>query len=114
MAPKLSPEQVDNKLVEIRLYVRAHLADLTARGAASLQKTFAVSKKDIAMIDSPIRSSFYKFLWREEKRFTESQRNFADDTFALLAQHRQSSDVYTRAGTGSAAASSNSLQRDRS
>ena len=46
-------------------------------------------------------------------RFTEAECNYADDTFALLAQYRQSNGVYKHAETDCTIASSNAPQRDR-
>ena len=113
MAPKLSPDQIDNKLVEIRHYVHAHVADLTAQGSASLKAVFGTPRNK-KMVDCKIKTSFYKFLWREEDRFTQAQRSHADETFVLLTQHRQISSVDTHAESSSGVASSSGLQRDRS
>ena len=45
MAPKLSPQQIDNKFLEMRFYLRARLADFTARGAAFFKTILKPSKK---------------------------------------------------------------------
>ena len=40
MAPKLSAQQIDSKLADIRDYVRADLRNLVARGAATMKAVF--------------------------------------------------------------------------
>ena len=105
MPPKLSTEQIDSKLVEIRDFVRGHLPHLAARVSVSLKHLFN-SNDD--------KTGSYLFLHRYEERFSEPQQRYADETFALLAQYRQSSGVNTRAETDCTAASSNAPQRDRS
>ena len=107
MPPKLSADQIQGKLVEIRQYVRAHLPNLVARGSTSLKATFGGQR-------DKRETAFYLFLYKSDARFTEAQRNYADETFALLTQFRESSGVNTRAETGSSAASSTGLRRDRS
>ena len=79
MPPKLGAEQIDNKLVEIRDYVRDHHLDFAGRGSASLKLAFT-PKQD--------GTGFYQFLHRSEERFSEAQQRYADDTFALLTQNR--------------------------
>ena len=113
MPPKLSPDQIQGKLVEIRQYVRAHLPNLVARGSTSLKATFG-GQHDRLSMDDKRETAFYYFLYKSDARFTEAQRNYADETFELLAQHRQNIGVHTCAETGSRAASSSGLQRDRS
>jgi hypothetical protein len=109
MAPKLSAQQIDSKLADIRDYVRADLRNLVARGAATLKAVFRQVN-----IEHHTEKAFYFFLWKYEERFSEAQQAYADETFALLAQYRQSSGFHTRAETGCRAASSNDPQRDRS
>ena len=96
MPPKLSTDQIDSKLVEIRDFVRGHLSHLAAKASVSLKHVFH-SYDD--------KTGFYRFLHRYEERFSEPQRRYADETFALLAQYAE---------TGCRAASSNDPQRDRS
>jgi hypothetical protein len=109
MPPKLSAQQIDSKLADIRDYVRADLRNLVARGAATLKAVFRQVN-----IEHHTEKAFYLFLWKYEERFSEAQQAYADETFALLAQYRQSSGFHTRAETGCRAASSNDPQRDRS
>jgi hypothetical protein len=113
MPPKLSADQIQGKLVEIRQYVRAHLPNLVARGSTSLKATFG-GQRDRLSMDDKRETTFYYFLYKSDARFTEAQRNYADETFALLTQYRQSIVVHTRAKTGSGAVSSIGSQRDRS
>ena len=110
MAPKLSAQQIDSKLADIRDYVRADLRNLVARGGATLKAVFRQVRKQ----QSHTEKAFYLFLWKYEERFSEAQQAYADETFALLAQYRQSIGSNTCAETGCRAASSNNLQRDRS
>ena len=105
MAPKLSTDQIDSKLVEMRDFVCGHLPHLAAKASVSLKHVFPSYGDE---------TGFYFFLHKYEERFSEPQRRYADETFALLAQYRQRSGVNTRAETGCSAASSNGLQRDRS
>ena len=109
MAPKLSAQQIDSKLADIRDYVRADLRNLVARGGATLKAVFSRVGQQ-----SHREKAFYLFLWKYEERFSEAQQAYADETFALLAQYRQSIGSNTCAETGCRAASSNNLQRDRS
>ena len=113
MPPKLSAQQIDSKLADIRDHVRADLRNLVARGAATMKAVFG-AKRDRVNMEDHTATAFYAFLHRYEERFSEAQRAYADETFALLAQYRQSSGVHTRAETGCRAASSNDPQRDRS
>ena len=110
MAPELSAQQIDSKLADIRDYVRADLRNLVALGGATLKAVFRQVRKQ----QSHTEKAFYFFLWKYEERFSEAQQAYADETFALLAQYRQSKGFHTRAETGCRAASSNDPQRDRS
>jgi hypothetical protein len=112
MLLKLSAQQIDSKLADIRDYVRADLRNLVARGAATMKAIFSAKRQ--VTIEDHTETAFYQFLQKYEERFSEAQRAYADETFALLAQYRQSSGVHTRAETGCRAASSNDPQRDRS
>ena len=113
MPPKLSAEQIDTKLADIRDHVRADLPNLVARSTPTMKAAFG-AKRDRLNLTDQTETAFYWFLYKYEARFTEAQRNYADETFALLTQYRQSNVVHTRAETDSGAVSSNGLQRDRS
>ena len=105
---KLTAEQLDGNLTELRVYVCAHLAELGPRAKASLKACFALQ-----VCDEERR--VYLFLHKHEKRFTEAQRTHMDETLALLMQHGKSSgDLHPAAGAGSEAAPSSSLKRDLS
>ena len=45
MAPKLSAQQIDSKLADIRDHVRADLRNLVARGGATLKAVFRQVRK---------------------------------------------------------------------
>jgi hypothetical protein len=109
MAPKLSAQQIDSKLADIRDYVRANLRNLVAVGGATLKAVFRKGRQQ-----PHAEKAFYFFLWKYEERFSEAQQAYADETFALLAQYRQSIAFNTCAETGCRALSSNDPQRDRS
>ena len=67
MAPKLSAQQIDRKLADIRDYVRADLRNLVARGAATMKAVF--SEKKQVTIEDHTETAFYQFLQKYEERF---------------------------------------------
>ena len=84
MPPKLSDAQVDDKLVALREYVRDHLEELASRSSSCLKAVFA-RRQNYEEAQS------YLFLYKHEARFTEAQRRYVHETFAMLAEHRGSS-----------------------
>ena len=64
MPPKLSSEQIDDRLVEMRDYVQAHLPHLAARSDISLKATFVAKREEKDTV-------FYNFLYKHNARFTE-------------------------------------------
>ena len=84
ISPKLSVEQRDGKLAEIRGYVREHVAEIASREKSSLRSCFAAKK-------SEKEKQFYKFLYMHEAGFTEAQQRYVGETMSLLTQHRKSS-----------------------
>ena len=94
MPPKLSPAQIDDKLNDIRQYVREHREELATRGGSCLKFAFAAQRNDV-------ETRFYLFMYKNEERFTYSQRQHVQ-TFAMLEQHRGSGEDAERAVSSSA------------
>ena len=84
MPPKLSEARIDSKLNALREYVLDHLEDLASRDNSCLKTVFAKRRNDE-------EASFYLFLYKNEARFTETQRRHMHETLAMLAQRCESS-----------------------
>ena len=84
MPPRLLEATIDGKLDALRKYVRDHLEEL-ASGESSILKAVFAKRRNAE------EARFYRFLHKNEARFTEAQCRHVHATLAMLAQHRESS-----------------------
>ena len=90
MPPKLD---IDVKLKQLRSYIAANLSQLASSDRTTLKAIFAARKRE-----SNADANFYKFLWSNEMTFTDAQRAHAEETIALVYNHRaNSSDAHPAA-----------------
>ena len=93
MPPKLD---IDVKLKQLRSYIAANLSQLASGDRTTLKAIFAARKRE-----SNADANFYKFLWSNERTFTDAQRAHAEETMALVNRHRANSgDAHPAAAVG--------------
>lgn len=93
MPPKLD---IDVKLEQLRGYIAANLSQLASVDRTTLQAIFAARKRE-----SNADANFYRFLWSNERTFTDAQRAHAEETMALVNKHRANSgDAHPGAAVG--------------
>ena len=93
MPPKLD---IDVKLKQLRGYIAANLSQLASGDRTTLKAIFAARKRE-----SNADANFYKFLWSNERTFTDAQRAHAEETMAMVNRHRANSgDAHPAAAVG--------------